>query len=117
MIDCSELPFTRARQICEGTSGLPPEIEEAYRQLWALQPPGASAPADFSCLHRGDVLRQTPCESCGGREGIADVHACQVHGECTVHAHGVRRDGAASDKLAVCVGCPDIISASAESSP
>lgn len=33
-LDCSKL-HGRLRQICEGTSGLAPEIEEAYRQKWA----------------------------------------------------------------------------------
>jgi len=43
MMDCTQLPI-RMREICEGKSGLAPEEEERYRQLWSGNPPAGSAP-------------------------------------------------------------------------
>lgn len=38
ILDCSRL-HGRFREICEGRSGLAPEVEEQYRQLWASESP------------------------------------------------------------------------------
>lgn len=55
-------------------------------------------PRDVSqpCVHRGNELRTTECESCNGRV-LLKVFACEVHGECTVQ----RRVG----ETAVCLNC------------
>ncbi len=107
-LDCKKLQG-RMRSICEGTSGLPPQMEEAYRKIWAGQSlVDVQAVVNFSCVHRGSAVRSVQCKLCGGGEIAADIHACQIHGECTIHAHGVRRDGPASDKLAVCNACEEI---------
>jgi hypothetical protein len=42
-LDCSQL-IGHARAICEGTSGLPPETEEAYRKHWAKTRPAMALP-------------------------------------------------------------------------
>lgn len=99
--DCSKF-VGRLRSICEGTSGLPKEMEESYRRLWANMPP--AAPPDFSCRNRGSLIRQEQCKICGGRELIVDVLECSVHSECTIHAHGLRNE---KGKLAVCIACED----------
>lgn len=60
---------------------------------------------DFSCRHRGPVLRQDYC-GCGGEFETIDVHACGVYGECTVHSAG--RAIVKSDKtgrVPSCVAC------------
>ena len=60
-----------------------------------------NCPADFPCIHRGEVLRQVGC-GCGARDQKLDVHACRVHGECTIHATG--KNGGAG-RIRACVGC------------
>lgn len=57
--------------------------------------------SDFPCIHRGEVLRQVGC-GCGARDQRMNVHACRVHGECTIHATG--KSGGAG-RIRACVGC------------
>ena len=52
--------------------------------------------APGSCIHFGRVIETRTCEGCGGKR-IA-VHACVIHGECTLQAN---RDGV---KLCPCPG-------------
>lgn len=112
-LDCTSLAG-RLRQICEGTSGLSPETEEAYRQLWRASPPfhpSSSIQADFTCIHRTAQVRTEECALCGGRVGDVPVYGCALHGECTVSAHGIRRGGqSTTPKVEVCIACEDRIS-------
>lgn len=55
--------------------------------------------ADMSCLHRGEVLRQIECRTCGNRGKMVDVHYCAVHGECTL------KRAVYLEKPHVCLGC------------
>lgn len=59
---------------------------------------------EFPCVHRGPIHRTEKCEVCGQREVVAAVRWCAVHGECTVHAHGLRRPGG---RIPVCLSCSD----------
>lgn len=90
------------RSICEGTSGLAPAVEEQYRKLWVGMK--FDEPMTFDCVYRGGALRSAPCKLCGNREVSVEVHACRIHGECTIHAHGINGK---SGKIAVCIACPD----------
>ena len=67
------------------------------------QPRSAAAPdltpADFPCIHRGDAIEMRECQLCGSRGKLFDVHACAVHGECSVQT---RERG-----LQACVACED----------
>lgn len=116
--DCTEPGFCprfqrrmvgRLFDICRGTSGLRPEVEERYRKLW-LAEAGNGEPAHetFDCIHRGPRSRTELCKLCGNREVPVEVHFCARHGECTVHAHGIQ---GGNGKLPVCVGCPDRLEA------
>ena len=58
----------------------------------------------FPCIHRGPVRRHEGCKACGQRDVTALVYWCALHGECTVHSHGLRRVGG---RLEVCVACQD----------
>jgi len=116
-LDCDKIQEGYFRSICEGTSGLTPEQESAYRKLWLtgegtpLQ--GESIirdPADFSCIHRGNILRMSKPEICGCDETPIPVFACILNGLCTSHAYGIRRnDGtlAAGNLVPVCLSCAD----------
>jgi hypothetical protein len=75
-VDCTKF-VGRMRSICEGTSGLGPEVEEQYRRLWAAMPPDR-------------VL--VGCTGCGGNEVQVPVLACALFEECTLAAEveGVR---------------------------
>ena len=57
--------------------------------------------SDFPCMHRGEVLRQVGC-GCGARDQRMNVHACRVHGECTIHATG--KSGGAG-RIRACIAC------------
>ena len=66
-----------------------------FRKWWPV------SEADFSCIHRGEVLRQVGC-GCGARDQRMNVLACRVHGECTIHATG--KTGGAG-RIRACVAC------------
>ena len=59
----------------------------------------ASLDQFVACSHRGSEIRQERCQACPGQTWIK-VHACQVHGECTLSARvqGVK----------FCGGCGDV---------
>ena len=69
-----------------------------------LQPRPELTPADFPCIHRGNVIDRRECQLCGARGKLFDVHACAVRGACSVQT---RERG-----LQACVACEDINSGS-----
>lgn len=107
-MNCDDLETPRMREICNGTSGLPPDVAAAYRARWAARTPTPGP--DFSCIHRGRQTRAPECELCGGRVGEIPVYACALFGECSEHAHGIRADGPASPKIPVCLACDERVS-------
>jgi hypothetical protein len=88
-LDCTKF-VGRMRSICEGTSGLGPQVEEQYRRLWAANPPDVGS--DFSCRHRGEQVSAVGCTGCGGNDVQVPVLACALFEECTLAAEveGVR---------------------------
>lgn len=46
-----------------------------------------SAAIDLSCAHRGDVLRVEKCELCGHKHESVEIHACALHGECSLRRY------------------------------
>ena len=99
--DCESLGG-RLREICRGETDLALFGEgntvEAYRKLWRNEN------LDFACPHRGAITRRELCHLCGNRDTEVPVYSCVLHGECTVHAHGIK---GTSGKLAVCIACDD----------
>lgn len=64
------------------------------------------APADpTACVHRGQVVRAEPCASCNNSTIEVRVHACPLHGECTLYDYAARNPKLAG--VAVCAKCPD----------
>lgn len=57
------------------------------------------------CDHLGEVLREERCQLCGQKNKMAEVRSCSVHGECTVHSHGIR--GTDLQLLQRCIICPE----------
>jgi hypothetical protein len=104
-VDYSQFPInSRLRSICEGTSGLPEtgpgNTRESYLRFWSNQPPlPAPAPADLSCIHRGEQTGWADCESCptAGKVKVK-LFACALHGTCSLG----KLDG-----IAFCQACPD----------
>lgn len=76
----------------------------AYRTF--LSAPECLGVEDFPCIKRGLEVRATLCKTCGGRDQKVTVYGCAVYGECSIHAHGLRRIDE-SGKLAVCIACKD----------
>lgn len=70
-----------------------------YRKCVADSRVQAGYWADMSCQHRGEVLRQIECRTCGNRGKMVDVHYCAVHGECTL------KRAVYLEKPHVCLGC------------
>jgi hypothetical protein len=73
VIDCAKL-HGRMRAICEGTSGLAPEVEEQYRRLWAGNIPPDPPPRRIrlgdwlaSFIHAITFGRIIPCVACNSR--------------------------------------------------
>lgn len=83
----SQTDLRRIRRACGDARARRDRGEKAFVE----QPP---------CVYLGDVRRIIEC-GCGGR-GLAEVHACPIHEQCTRFATGA--DDAPN---AVCVGCPD----------
>lgn len=110
--DCESL-VGRLREICRGETGLPLFGEgntvEAYRKLWRNEN------QDFACQHRGNVVRRELCQLCGNRDTEVPVYSCVLHGECTIHAHGIRHGDATTSLVARCVSCDEISSGSENS--
>ncbi len=61
----------------------------------------AAVDREFPCRHRGEVLRTVACQLCGQRDVRVEVHACSLHGECTL------RRWRAGDRMPACLTCPD----------
>lgn len=82
-----------------------------YWDLWEsgqgrAEAAGAAAFLPTSCQHRGPISRQERCKSCGQRDVLANVYYCRALGECTEHAHGLRRgEGTDRQLLPVCAFC------------
>lgn len=96
-IDCSQFDIgSRKRSICDGTSGLDPAMEEAYRRLWVGQQP---AEPDFSCHHRGEHVDWVDCPTCRSGKVKLKIFECAVHTRCVI-AKDV-------EEIKGCVGCPD----------
>lgn len=95
-MDCTQL-HGRMRQICEGTSGLPPETEQAYRDAWAANP---VRPPSLACDYRKEHVGWIDCEAC--REGSGKTvkfktFGCELHGICVMRTSVGAVRG--------CVGC------------
>ena len=72
------------------------------------QPAVGAEVCHFECTHRGDVVRTESCRQCGAIAITAEVYLCVLHGECTIHSHGLRdTDG---QLLRRCISCADITS-------
>ena len=63
----------------------------------------------FECEHRGELKRIELCQLCGSVDKEVEVFECKLHGECTVHAAGIRQrnKGKRLPLLPVCISCPD----------
>ena len=83
MIDCTQL-VGRLRAICEHTSGLPREMEDAYIALWEGNPP--PAPPSLDCVYRGEPIDWLECEPCArnGKAVRIKVYACQLFQRCVL---------------------------------
>ncbi len=97
MIDCEKLTG-RMKAICDGTSGLPPETEEAYRKLWEGQPaPTKTDP--FACVHRGGHIGWVPCPTCIPEKNVQmKLYACPLHANCVLRMEDL-------GKIKGCGGC------------
>jgi hypothetical protein len=75
-----------------------------YRNKFAGQPvKKAEKPTrdgTLPCVHRGEVVKEIECTVCGLRGKTAEVHACEVRGECTL------RRAVLGNKYAICLVCP-----------
>lgn len=56
------------------------------------------------CVHLLEVIREEGCRLCGGRQVIAPIHGCGIHGECTQNNYGLRGN---ARFLATCITCID----------
>lgn len=88
----------RLRQICEGTSGLSPQMNEAYRRTWA----GLSTGDLFGCIHFGEKLRELECGTCSSSVNQAaklgtPVHACGLFMECIPGIRSIESHQACGD--------------------
>lgn len=69
--------------------------------------PDPAAREEFSCVHRGPVLRQEEC-GCGLRGKTIDVLQCALHGECTIHSSGKSlQKSDQSGRVPTCIACRD----------
>jgi len=94
----------RKREICRNEAGIPldgPHGVNSYRRRWGLTPlspmHSTSSPRKqvsrnrevavseaFPCNHRGNIIRQDTSNLCGTRGDQVNIHACSVHGECSI---------------------------------
>lgn len=98
-MDCTKLTG-RLRDICEGKSGLPPEVEQQYRDLWAGNPPPAAPNLD--CVYRGEHINWVECPTCQNKLVKLKVFACQLHSQCVMQGDvgGVRGCHTCESRLA-----------------
>ena len=62
----------------------------------------------FECEHRGNFKRIELCQLCGNVGKKIEVFECKLHGECTIHAAGIRKENKGNlPLLPVCLSCPD----------
>lgn len=70
---------------------------------------------EFECEHREEIKRTELCQLCGMSGKTLPVYGCKLHGECTIHAGGIRKEGKNNlPLLPVCISCPDRTSAKEE---
>ena len=94
-MDCTKL-HGRMREICEGRSGLPPEMEEQYRQLWSGHKPETIR---TDCVYRGEHIDDLACPACE-KKVLLKVFACQLHSRCMlVPGTSVRYCGTCESRL------------------
>lgn len=68
-----EAVLSQASEVTARTYKLTPAAYETLRQAWG----------DESCRHRGELIGEVPCKTCGGKVK-AKVFACAVHERCTL---------------------------------
>ncbi len=83
MLDCTKLQG-RLRQICEGTSGLPPEVEQQYRDLWEGNPPKPIEPPRTACVYRGQQIDWVECDTCTDKHVQVRVFQCDLFNRCVL---------------------------------
>lgn len=67
---------------------------------------GAGDPdAWLACVHRGEVLGERECETCGQRGRPVPLYACALHGQCVLRVYSTVPSKMAGDQ--VCSRCPD----------
>lgn len=86
----------RLRTATSGRLAALRESDPRYRALADGRPIPPAPP--LPCVHRGGATGERECQSCGGNVRLK-VHACAIHGACTVGKH--------LDGLACCRECPD----------
>lgn len=69
-----------------------------------VSPPGRQAEqakpfAFLPCTHRGEELRQEKCNLCGSLDRFVPVHACKIHGECSVSRYNAKQ------AMPICTRC------------
>ncbi len=55
------------------------------------------------CFHRGEVLREVPCQLCGGRDRLIPIFACDLYGECAL----ARTKSGTHGEYRQCLTCAD----------
>ena len=60
---------------------------------------------NLNCIHRQKPDRIGVCTICPNKGKAVDVHGCDVFGECTIRAAGVR--GESGRLIKCCLSCPD----------
>ena len=67
----------------------------------AMPPPQPVRLDPGPCIHRGPIVREERCRLCGDRERIEPVHACALHGTCSLRRYAV------GQPEPVCLRCDD----------
>lgn len=63
---------------------------------------------EFECEHRDKKIKRIEtCQLCGMSGKQIPVYGCELYGECTIHAGGIRQEGKNNlPLLPTCISCP-----------
>lgn len=89
--------------VCRHCGRRMPDAPPPLRSTCRAAPPDALPPDPTACLHRGPIVREIACGSCGGELRLP-IYGCALHGECSLRDYTRYADFAG---IAVCQSCPD----------